>query len=525
MTARSRPTARSLAAAVLLAAAGLAAAGPADPWRGTWNVDAGGHRIVEVDREAALDYPLPAGGPIRLTGRAWGDTLRLSGRVEGRRGAVQALDEALLQGPPAEGPEPLEVTLVARRADDDDGEATVTARVELVQGDARRTRTETWRRPGPARLELIGLEPAGEYAPKADGPLRVRVRVLGAPQALRLRVVLRGAGGKLPDDVAARSTQERALGFYREQGTYPIVAEVTSDGVLPTGERALAWDGRDATAARRLVLQGRYRLVVEATRWPGRVAGERVPRPRVEGSLEVAAPTWRLFGPRQPGDTGWTSFGVAASDLVEAGYTTDAFEGLLGDWTRLLADLDQGAGASLTTHGRYGALLFGLEGRGLVAASTPTIRESLEARAARDGAPANAPADPLGDVLAVVVYACLTGSAGADDRAHRLPTVLVDLGVDHVVSFTHQVLVAEHAPFQEGLADLLRAGATLEQASRETAAAVDAQYWARLSELSRRVLREGGAAPLREALIFDSASGVDPAETRLIPARHGDSTN
>jgi len=547
MPAAARALAPSLVAALLLGAAPSASAAPTDRWIGRWQVEGGGTRTLEGRRRALRLVDPPDGVPdVALEGAARGPSLRLTGRREARKGITHALDERLGDGAEAEEAGDVEVVVTGSgRGEGGGGRLVVDVRYEIRQGGASRTIEERWVRAGRPDLEITAVS-RRSWDPKAHGELEVTFRVLGAPQAVRLRVEV-DAPGRIPADVAARRGQQRAAGFYREQGLWPAIHEAdVQDGALlePGSEHTIRWDGRDDSGAERLALSGRYTLVVEAVAGGGDGGGVDGPTPRDERPVFVAPPRWSLVAPRWAGAKARDrrpALDAAELELAPAGYRTTRREGWLGSADVVLEDLQRSAVFWVATHGWDARF------------TVPTLPSPAPAGANVDPedleldrltahelrkrlATTGGPAAPLRDVLSVFIWSCRTGS---DDSgaASDLPATLIDLGADLVVSFRLSIASSKHETFLPELAERVRAGASLRAASQAAAAEADAQWWSWVDDL--KFPAEGAwrsiaplvsedhehYTPLKSVLRIDAAAGIDPATELLIPARYGDSTN
>jgi len=540
-------TTAALALGLLLGAAAPGAAGPTDEaWTGRWSVEGGGSRTLEGGARLRLADP-PDGLPVvPLEGSARGNRLRLEGRREGRKGVTHALDAHLGDGDAADAPEDVEVVVTGTRREEDGGRVVVDVRYDVRGGGASRTVEERWYRNGRADLEVVSVAPGRSYDSKADGDVAVTFRVIGAPQAVRLRVEVEDPG-RIPADVAARRGQQRAAGFYREQGLWPAIREVdASEGaLLEPGEHIVRWDGRDASSAERIALSGEYRLIVRSVRVHGdRFGLHRLPEDARR--LFVAAPRWTLFGPRWPEDPDRgrsardrdPAFDLMEPQLAGSGFrvvrSAEWFDDAAVD--AIYDRLEDTASATFASHGNVG--------RVAIFTGDPDDPETFgETRAVNEAALRYhlGAQRPLRDVHSVFLWACLAGRSEATglERAARararleparadhpdLPAALIDLGVDLVVGFESSIIANAHRTFQDRVTRLLRGGASLTHASTVAAGEADAQYWKPLSADKKRELLADGLAPLRFCLRITAAAGVDPATERLIPARHGDSTN
>ncbi len=246
---------------------------------GEWRVEGGGPRRVVLDGTSVT---------LHVTWPRGGDQVALVGPVQGGFAFLREVTPetpglaGALEGRPA-GRRPARTVEVRVRSTSEDGGAVADA---LFREGRTFVTAETWTRPGRPKVEVLALDPQVGWCPK-DGPLTVRFRVQSAPASLRLRIVVAPSDG---------DADARRVAFYMGKvdevdgpPTRRIVREVELGAPFEPGEHEVTYDGRDGTGDRRLLLGGRYWVVLLGD-------GDL----RDEMAMMVAPPRTEYVGPRWP---------------------------------------------------------------------------------------------------------------------------------------------------------------------------------------------------------------------------------
>lgn len=525
---------------IALCASGAARGADEDP-TGAWAVvDPGDRpftRSVARDPGGQLTLPMTWPGterPVVLRGRATGGGLDLRAELSGP-GIVGAL---------AGETNARTIVLTARGHPlPPDADGAVGMRVEYA-ADGQGWGGETWRRGGKPGLDLIGLAPGGRLDPKRQGPLSVRLRVRGRAQGLRVAVLLRGGVG------------DERVGFYA--GQVPASAEgqvVRAWGVaeLPVGEHELAFDGRDGTNARRILLAGAYTL---------RVQSELDPQLEVEAALEVAPPHAELIAPRwlprnfkcpltdevrlDPGRDHRALARQVSQRLSYTGLTPASETGTTSD-AELARALSSSARVTVVTHGEEDRIAYyRATPQELAASPLPHEDPRRIRRVTAQVLDHHLQGEkPLRDLHAVFLWACLAGANGGEDGGQPgqtsclecgtgIPGCLVRNGADLVVAFNQSIFsgqvdswLARLMANLSGVAPAPAGGGvrSLSWAAKEAAAYSDGLFWRDYTPAQRLKLARRHVAPLAECLVIFSAPGIDPDRETLHPPRYGNSTN
>lgn len=507
---------------------------------GEWRVSepaeaAGAQRQVRVEEQGrlALELSWPGERPVLLRGEGDAQRLELQGDLA-VTGAVRVLEEA-------RAPEPRPVRLAGRPLPplEEGGPERLEA---LLSEGGRVVRKEVWIRPRALGVELIALSDAEWFDPKRVGPLRIEYEVRGRPQALRFRILLPLAG---KPGAAADPREAFYLPQLPASGRELELCSWTLDE-QPVGRGSVDFDGRDATPAKRILLQGSYVLRVESLT---------IPAERDEQQFQVAKAHAEFVSPRwmQRVYKGTPDPGVDA----RGGAVTQAFDGLqaLGfrpharvttlDHVELAEALARSAQVTISTHGQTGALaLYLSRPEELTARPVPAEDPArvlgvgpglLQAALAREGP------RPLEDLHVALVWACLSGSDGGAPGARPevgqgsgIPTWLIQAGCDVVVAFNELIfrdqfrtwlprVLGNLAGTDQGVAPG-HGVRSLGWAVREAAAYSDS-YWCRFTPRQRAAYRQEHIAPLSECVRVLGGPGIDPQTETLFPPRYGNSKN
>ncbi len=484
-------------------------------WAGTWRDEATDQaRSVVVEEDAqAVTTVVVDDVPVTCRGHSLGPWLALSGKLVRSRGVTGVLEDREAD----DGPSDVRVDVMPEE-EAEDGSERALVRVRLGR---RVVREERWRRPGPARLEILRTEGVGgDGLDPIERGLTVHVRVRGRAQDVVLQVELsRGSTGHRPS-------------FYRQAGVRRGVIREVRAGVLEPGEHAIEWDGRDGTSAKRIALQGAYVVRVDSAERRADATRSGQSRP-CEVDVDVARPRAVVHAPvltrhrSSPETTAKLTAELGDEYAVER--TTSSVSA--GAFMRRLRTL---AVCYVDTHGAPGAFVVG---------DFETIQPADVLVAKRgDGG------KPLADVHAVFVSACeVARPQDANGRPLALDGLLLAAGVDVVVTFRSPVLASDLAAYHDLLGPrLLEYGAPIERATHDAArkAAEDAGYrWNELVLAVRQGVPKSSdlydvlgsvvdvltvierLEPVKDALVVRTAPGIDAATEALMPARYGRSTN
>lgn len=508
--------------ALVAALVSVAAARGVEPVEvvGEWRVEGGGSRRVVLDgTSATLQVTWPRSGEqVSLVGAAREGLVFLREVVPETPGLAGALE-----GRPA-GRRPARTVEVRVRSTTEDGGAMADA---LFREGQRFVTAERWSRPGRPKVEVLALEPQVGWCPK-DGPLTVRFRVQNAPLRLRLRVVVAPSDGEV---------DARRVAFYMGKvdevdgrPTRRIVREVDLGAPFEPGEHEVTYDGRDSTGDRRLLLGGRYRVVLLGD---GDLRDEMV--------MMVAPPRTEYVGPRWPRrvDEGGVEVDAGRDRGVAHSMISSRVEPLaLGqpDRTHLggvsredaVEALSRAAMVTIATHGCERALNFYTAPEDAV--ERPDHVAWLQLRHLDALAEQSGDERPFADLHTVVVWACLAGK-------RELPERLVELGADIVVAFTTQIASAGHELFMIGLLEAAVAESKERPGCLKGALEVGRNAAHRADQVWRSLAREDpgeyarlwakGLRPLEGdgVLRIVGAANIDLKVEPLAPGRWGCSTN
>lgn len=494
---------------------------------GTWRVEPASWRklVVSAGGQARLDVEWPERGLVSLVGVVQGGAANLSASESATPGLAGTIEGRRAKRPRA----PLSVRVRLTR-DDADG-----ARADATWSEGERVvRQEVWTRPGPPTLEVLSLTPEGAWAPKSQGPLTVRFRLVGAPVALRLRVIVDPSGDR-GDEV-----DEMRVGFYQsrigicEDYRWPSRVTIFERALaeFEPGEHEVTWDGRDGSSDKRIALGGRYRLVL---------LGDGV---RAEGRVRVAPPRSEYVGPRWPmhrtknsrnepkvdlGRDRRPAHSLSEGRLEDLGFTKPPATHLAGvTATETFEALETAAMVTIATHGNVDHFAVYADGRDdeQQAEDIQVIRpDDIDAR---DEALNHE--KPLADLHTIILSACLTGAGDA-----VVPRRLIAQGADVVVCFTSMIISFGHEKFLARVlaasfdfAEGTRRRLNIQEVTLHAAQVSDGVTWRQDTAEQRAEVAEWralGARPLREALRVEVAPGLDPKREQLAPAKWGCSTN
>jgi hypothetical protein len=337
----------------------------------------------------------------------------------------------------------------------------------------------------------------------------VRVRVLGQPQNVELEVRLAGRVGYIEQ-------------FYRDQGAFSrhgtgVIRRIRGGEALEVGTHVLEWDGRDGTGAKRIALEGHYRIVVDSGQRRGNAELGRRVTPAPERRVKVARPRAILVGPGAHGPLANLGIHYRCHDGVATG------DELLGDLTRCAAAFIDARGAP----------------NRIEVGSAPLDLAAVGGLHEREGTLPGFGRGPLADVHVVHVIAgavdapCLQG--GGAWQEEPIAHALIAAGVDVVVVLDQPIIDAESGVYHEELGPrLIEFGMPLKQALEDARNESYERVWegrdlgraaAWTSAIASWLARRAGKAPIRDAMKIHTASKIDLGTERLMPARHGDSTN
>lgn len=528
---------------------GMASAGAQESGQGPWVVvdpeDRGGTRQVQQraagERSLTLTWP-GTNTVVTLEGRAG----RGAGfDLQAELGAKGVIQELLGE----EAPEKTKLALRARPLPPDpETGAERLAVTYLVDGAS--WGAETWSRGGRPRLEIVSLTPAGAWDPK-EGPLKVRYRVLGEQQMVRLRVLLPGG---------TASGSPRAAFYARQLGGAPrkhVALQDTELGWREPGTHEVELEGRDSTAARRILLAGEWTIRLDSGNQEERIAEEtcQVVPPRVE----LVAPRWMQFDydridkpgakGRNPGSDRRGLAQSIATPLEALGASPSSqVEG--ADPAELLRALASSALVTIETHGYAdGFALYQSTPEERAAVPVPELdpsrvmrfrAEDLERLAKDHGGDR-----PLRDLHTVIIYACKTGANGAEpgetmatESGTGLPSWLIRQGADIVVAFDRTVFTYAADLFLPRLFQDLSSRSSvqpkngvrsLQWAAHEAASYAEKGFTRQLDRAYgpefRQAFFAGGVARLEDCVRIFQATGVDADKETFDPPRYGNSRN
>lgn len=476
--------------------------------RGAWHLDGGGlalsDRWTRQRREPVL---LRAEPDVLVAGR--GARVRLHGRDLDALGPLgpEAVDLGAgvrVTAVVARAPDALDLTV------DVDADARPGRRGARVGAVAARDAVFVAGAPAaPALVALVdargrSVDPDDPHDFKAHGP--VEARVVGAGPGWRVEM-------RDPGDDAARTR------FYAAEGlAAPVLAAVAVPAAGADGVARVALDGRDASPARRLLLAGRYEVVLtreggDADRLALRVAPPRAllvhpSAPRDFNAagmpdMELEVVTRQLWPLRPPHFRLRTTQTITARELVqglEADVSALLFVGHSWHSRLWLYHTTTDAHAD-DRHASY------------VAAAPAAVLPGVSSEAVvlpEEG-------KPFRDVFLAVLFGCGTaGSSPPGARRLDLCQRLVDLGVDVVIGFEDEI-PAWGAPYQFLLRfhEFAGGGADIEEAARAAA------------EACRTYCDAYGKRPMTETLRVVVAPGArrEGAPLTLFPPRYGDAGN
>ena len=552
---RAHALAAKAALVVLASLAGPARAETLEVvWSGSWSVDSGGALVVaSVGPAAAPGAPpclalarrLAIGGverELQLAGAGSGASLALEGKVCAVRGLSGAL-----QGQERDAKESRATLRATAREDGKD--LVVDARYSVEGQEVR----ETWRRPIGVRivaLEASGRPVSGAIDLKLSGGFRATVQVTGSAVELVARVEVDPAH------------PHRA--FYAElaRGASAVLFEAKLGRV--SGERTFTWDGRDATAAKRIALGGPYRLVVSAvsaSQGSGQSGAGAGQAPDDGGLAPPPATATRSASPGLRDEWAFTvsppRFEAVAPDFCENAFGTPQARWqprgpqAVGERLRTNAarpwepgfsfekqrtpgcecDLGQAfeaaAGIVVSTHGAPGLI-------GVVSGdpAKPWDPKTHETRIF--GADQLARLD-LRDLHFAVVYSCNSGTREVTENraAPSFLNLLVRRGCDVAIGFAAQAFVRDGEPFERLATDLMGLGVPIEESARLAARAVYREkFLDRKGRLPTEAEIDEALAAQRHAVAQELATSLRvvradgiPADEPLSPPRYGNATN
>jgi hypothetical protein len=528
-----------------------AGAAPVEPWEGSWSVRADAASVATFTRtvEQTLPGQLTLVADLPLEGKP--RTIELTG---GPTPGGLSLDALWIEGIGFVGAlsnEPMgkKHTVGLRAMIQSQDGATVTAVARFLV-DGAVVKQETWH--AAATLELVGLELqgkplAGEFDAKLSGPLLARYRVRRGSLALHAHVDL-GSG-------------HPAACFYGS----PTLFE-TDLGTVAPGEYEVSWNGRDATAAKRIAIGGPYRFVIEPSppaspAGPG--AGEGgLPAP-VTGSapgesvgavvapFSVAAARLELLCSDWPENYAnvkrprWSEGPALASS---AAYLTSAPGGLPGfqfESPRVLSSATAAAGyfkqsavALVETHGNADMIAF-YSGDPSKPWQSDDPEDGITGRYFNAG--------DLGDLHFAFVITC--DGAVVDDKGHSFVADLRDAGCDVAIGFAATIAVSEGVQFRDLVFQLVAAGTPVEKAARDAVRTTyaedhpqtthflfiptgsrpptDAQMNAMIDAERSKPADPNvdyGIKSLASCIVVERGNGI-PADESMWPPRYGSSTN
>ncbi|MEZ6185102.1 MAG: hypothetical protein R3F62_08860 [Planctomycetota bacterium] len=484
-------------------------------WQVAQGFDRGARRgLVEREGELALIGPpeIPGLAGRVLRGPYQGDRAELD--AEAQRGAVQLLEGGEVQGGA------FRVSLTLRRR----GEAREV--VARYLADGRLVAQELWVQAREPLVEVLEVLAPADYDPKEHGPLRVRWRLRGKEsRRARLRV-------ELPDEDGGRYTHYyEALGG----GSAPLTVVTEDLGAVAPGEHVLELSGRDQTKAKRILLSGGYRVVLELPEVEEELGRDEAGFSVARARAEHLAPQWLYRkGTDLIGDERW----MPSADASQI--QRDLAKGLTGlagrtppiETRRLTPEqfatrMARAADVVIKTHGNE-------QGVGTYVSTDP--KEVIEVKAhvgyvdeasLRRALPRG---DELKDLHVVFVWACLAGKS-------TLPQTLVARGADVVVAFDQEIAAgASNAYFTRLFADLSgRRGSAVPPAdavrswgwaAREAAVFADAGYAKELERIGYDPQAiEDFRHRLRDSIVIKTAPGIDADKEKGYPVRYGNSTN
>ncbi|MBI3268940.1 MAG: hypothetical protein HYZ53_07955 [Planctomycetes bacterium] len=390
---------------------------------------------------------------------------------------------------------------------------------------------ETLTRPPPraAEVEVLDLVDCDGNS-VLDRPVDLRAAAESADGLRKAAVRYRVKNG--PARVTIRieyAEGERANArFYKKLLPAPptVVILLRGEEKIP-GEYQVAWDGRDATSARRLLLGGLFHVVasVDAARPTDPAAPATTRAPESRKAFRVAPPAALCVGPRFP--PGF--LGEAEDDCRPEVQPAQERLSKLKDGSGFRSVREPAATATgvldqlrrrlsvfvYSGHGGAGKLWFydnasdakadDAHASVLTTAALGDQGRSAAAVLPKDG-------KPFKDVFLVVAGSCLNDGASTD---LDLPAELTRLGADVVIAFRHSTYSGLAVPFVRGLFARLRAGQDVEVAARSAAQGADRSWTLGF---------DGEQDSLESAVVIQKAPNL-PTPLTLTPARYGDSQN